>query len=67
MDNSRETSWMEVLSDRQIITRFRKLFGREMTAKERQIFFLPNDAPSGRGENNQFSREDKLPSAPASR
>jgi len=29
------------MSDLQIVTRFRELFGREMTPKERDIFFLP--------------------------
>jgi hypothetical protein len=31
------------MSDLQIITRFRELFGRDMTPKERNIFFLPED------------------------
>jgi hypothetical protein len=43
MDNSRETSYPEILSHRQIIERFKKLFGRDMTPQERKIFLLPPD------------------------
>jgi hypothetical protein len=32
------------MSHHEIMLRFRKLFGREMTPKERQAFFLPPDA-----------------------
>jgi hypothetical protein len=32
------------MTHHQIIERFQKLFGRDMTPKERDIFFLPDDA-----------------------
>jgi len=33
-----------MMSYHEIIQRFKKLFGREMTPKERQAFFLPDDS-----------------------
>jgi len=36
----------EMMSHREILERFKKLFGREMTPAERQAFFLPT--PSAR-------------------
>jgi hypothetical protein len=45
-----EPSYPDMLSHHQIIKRFRKLFGRDMTPRERDIFFLPDEDPSGRGE-----------------
>ena len=32
------------MSHNEILLRFKKLFGREMTPKERQAFFLPHDS-----------------------
>jgi hypothetical protein len=32
------------LSHREILRRFKKLFGRNMTPKERRVFFLPDDS-----------------------
>jgi hypothetical protein len=34
------------MSHHEIVARFKKLFGREMTPKERQSFFLPYDSKS---------------------
>jgi hypothetical protein len=31
-----------VTSDEEIVLRFKKVFGREMTSSERNTFFLPN-------------------------
>jgi hypothetical protein len=33
------------MSPDEIVLRFKKLFGREMTAKEREIFFLNPESP----------------------
>jgi len=33
-----------MMSHHEIMVRFKKLFGREMTPKERQSFFLPYDS-----------------------
>ena len=35
-----------MMSHHEIMARFKKLFGREMTSKERQSFFLPYDSKS---------------------
>jgi hypothetical protein len=35
------------MSHHEIMVRFKKLFGREMTPKERQAFFLPHDSSRG--------------------
>jgi|HubBroStandDraft_2_1064218.scaffolds.fasta_scaffold2624008_1 hypothetical protein len=32
------------LSHREILQRFKKLFGRDMTPKERRVFFLTDDS-----------------------
>jgi hypothetical protein len=32
------------LSHREILQRFKKLFGRDMAPKERRVFFLPDDS-----------------------
>jgi hypothetical protein len=40
----------DIMSHHQIIERFKKLFGRDMTPKERDIFFLPDEAPSAEGK-----------------
>jgi hypothetical protein len=46
MENPSEAhSYPEMLTHHQIIKRFRKLFGRDMTSKERDIFFLPDFLP----------------------
>jgi hypothetical protein len=44
MNKPEEESYPDMLSHHQIIKLFRKLFGRDMTPTERQIFFLPDDA-----------------------
>jgi hypothetical protein len=38
-------SYLDMLTHHQIIKRFKKLFGRDMTPKERDIFFLPDFLP----------------------
>ena len=38
-----EQSYPDLMSHREIIERFHKLFGRDMTPQERDIFFLPDD------------------------
>jgi hypothetical protein len=38
------------MTDQEIIKRFRLLFGRDMTPRERQIFFLPDDDTSFLGK-----------------
>ena len=44
MDELEEERLREAtMSHHQILQRFRKLFGREMTPKERQAFFLVGD------------------------
>jgi hypothetical protein len=40
------------MSHHEIMVRFRKLFGREMTPKERQAFFLPHDSSAVPEENS---------------
>jgi hypothetical protein len=45
MDELEEARLREAtMSHPEILTRFKKLFGREMTPKERQSFFLPYDS-----------------------
>ena len=39
------------MSHHEIMLRFRKLFGREMTPKERQAFFIPHDSSAVPEEN----------------
>jgi len=39
-----EQSYPDLMTHLQILQRFKKLFGREMTPKERNIFFLPDAA-----------------------
>jgi hypothetical protein len=39
-----------MMSYEEILKRFKKLFGREMTAAERRIFFLPQDTLPPRRE-----------------
>jgi len=55
MEKPVEESYPDLLSDRQIIRRFIKLFGRDMTPKERQIFFLPDNATSDERESSHTS------------
>jgi hypothetical protein len=50
MNKSEEESYPDMLTHHQIINRFKKLFGRDMTPKERDIFFLPDEAISAEGE-----------------
>ena len=40
------------MSHHEILVRFRKLFGREMTPKERQAFLLPHDSSAVPEENS---------------
>jgi hypothetical protein len=40
-----EHSYPDMLTHHQIINRFKKLFGRDMTPKERQCLLLPNEDP----------------------
>jgi hypothetical protein len=40
-----EEALREAMSPDEILMRFRKLFGREMTAKERDLFFLSPEPP----------------------
>ena len=59
MENPSEAhSYPDMLTHHQIIQRFRKLFGRDMTPKERDIFFLPDFLPdatsSRRGKRTPF-------------
>jgi hypothetical protein len=35
----------DIVSHKQIVERFKKLFGRDMTPKERKVFFLSDDDP----------------------
>ena len=40
-----EEALREAMSADEILIRFKKLFGREMTAKERDLFFLSPEPP----------------------
>jgi hypothetical protein len=40
-----EEALRETMSPDEILVRFKKLFGREMTAKERDLFFLGSEPP----------------------
>jgi len=40
-----EARWEVTMSPDEILMRFKKLFGRDMTAEERQIFFLTPEPP----------------------
>lgn len=40
-----EEALRETMSPVEILVRFKKLFGREMTAKERDLFFLGSEPP----------------------
>jgi hypothetical protein len=42
-----EAALQRMMSTQEILQRFKKVFGREMTTSERQSFFMPNqNAPS---------------------
>jgi hypothetical protein len=41
-----EAALKRMLSTEEILRRFKKVFGREMTTSERQDFFLPNRGTS---------------------
>jgi hypothetical protein len=44
MDQSAETRFRQaMMSHHEIMQRFKRLFGREMTAEERTVFFLPRE------------------------
>jgi len=47
MDKLADSIYEQVamMSHEEIVQRFKKLFGREMTLFERNCFFLPNQAP----------------------
>jgi hypothetical protein len=52
MDELEEACLREAtMSHREILLRFKRLFGREMTPKERQNFFLPHDSSAATEEN----------------
>jgi hypothetical protein len=52
MDELEEARLREAtMSHREIMVRFKKLFGREMTPKERQTFFMPYDPPLREEQN----------------
>jgi hypothetical protein len=44
------------MTDRQIIKRFQLLFGRDMTPRERQVFFLPDATTLAEKEIAKISR-----------
>jgi hypothetical protein len=44
-----------LMSNRQILQRFKKLLGREMTIADQRIFFLPYEDPLSRKENPRSS------------
>jgi hypothetical protein len=50
MDKPGDADSPDLMTHRQIINRFEKLFGGKMTARERDIFFLPDDTPSAEEE-----------------
>jgi len=41
-----EAALQSMLSTQEILQRFKKVFGREMTTSEREYFFLPNQDAS---------------------
>jgi hypothetical protein len=49
-----EEALREAMSPDEILIRFKKLFGREMTAKERDIFFLGPEPPEKTREQPQL-------------
>ena len=53
MDELEEVRLREpTMSHHEIMPQFKKLFGREMTPKERQAFFLPHDSSAVPEENS---------------
>jgi hypothetical protein len=63
MDELEEVrSRQAVMSHKEILQRFKKLFGRKMTAKERRTFFSAPDASPPKGkENNQLILREGTP------
>jgi hypothetical protein len=41
-----EAGLQRMMSAQEILQRFKKVFGREMTTSEREVFFLPNQGAS---------------------
>ena len=42
----------ETLTHEEVLLRFKKVLGREMTPEERSMFFLPPEAPSEAGDES---------------
>jgi hypothetical protein len=51
----------EVLTHEDILLRFKKVFGRDMTPNERQAFFLPCESSFAASEPDKKSRSRQQP------